>query len=180
MDMSGEYLIGIPRQQAWKSLLDPETLKNCIPGCESFDRVKKDHYRAKIKLVIGPVKASFNTELHITNATPPKSYRLEGTSKAGAVGFGQGHADVILKEDTNGTILRYEATFQVGGRLAQIGSRLIVGATRKIADEFFEKLTKHLDSRSKKTNEPPALKPRLTYIIGAFLLVIIALAYLTL
>ena len=99
MEISGEYLIKIPRQQVWECLLDPNTLKACIPGCESLEKLADDNYQAQVKLTIGPVRATFQTQLSIKNAQPPKSYRLEGVGKGGAVGFGQGYAQVSLEED---------------------------------------------------------------------------------
>ena len=177
MDISGEYLIRIPQQQVWESLLNPHTLKTCIPGCESLEQLADDHYRAQIKITIGPVRATFQTELHIKNAQPPKSYRLEGVGKGGAVGFGQGYAEVTLDEDTNGTILRYKSAFQVGGRLAQIGSRLVLGATRKIADDFFDRLTRHIDSGSQRLDESPKTSNRLSFFIGVIVLAIITLTW---
>ena len=154
MDVSGEYRLSVSRQAVWNALLDPEILQQCIPGCESFEMLADDHYRATVKTAIGPVKATFTSELRITNAIPPASYRLEGEGKAGAVGFGRGAADVTLREEGGETILRYSADFQVGGRLAQIGSRLVVGATRKIADQFFGRLAGVIDEQAQRL-EPP-------------------------
>ena len=154
MDISGEYRLSVPRQQAWDTLLDPDTLRTCIPGCESLERLAEDRYQARVKTAIGPVRATFDTELRIRDAKPPERYRLEGEGKGGAVGFGRGHADVTLDDAPGGTVLRYTAAFQVGGRLAQLGSRLVLGATRKIADDFFEQLTKHIDSQAERIDEP--------------------------
>jgi len=137
MDVSGEYRLSVSRQAVWNALLDPEILQQCIPGCESFEKLADDHYQATVKTAIGPVKATFTSELRIVNPIPPESYRLEGEGKAGAVGFGRGAADV-----------------QVGGRLAQIGSRLVVGATRKIADQFFGRLAGVIDEQAERL-EPP-------------------------
>lgn len=154
MDVSGEYRLSVSRQAVWNALLDPEILQQCIPGCESFEKLADDHYRATVKTAIGPVKATFTSELRIVNPIPPESYRLEGEGKAGAVGFGRGAADVTLREEGGETILSYSADFQVGGRLAQIGSRLVVGATRKIADQFFGRLTSVIDEQAERL-EPP-------------------------
>ena len=150
MDVSGQYRLSQSREAVWQALLDPEVLQQCIPGCQTFEKLADDEYRASVRTAIGPVKATFSSELKITNAIPPQSYRLEGQGKAGAVGFGRGFADVSLSEDEGGTILSYSADFQVGGRLAQIGSRLVVGATRKIADEFFTRLTDAIDESAQK------------------------------
>lgn len=154
MDVSGEYRLSVSRQAVWNALLDPEILQQCIPGCESFEKLADDHYQATVKTAIGPVKATFTSELRIVNPIPPESYRLEGEGKAGAVGFGRGAADVTLREEGGETVLGYSADFQVGGRLAQIGSRLVVGATRKIADQFFGRLTGVIDEQAERL-EPP-------------------------
>ena len=154
MDVSGEYRLSVSRQVVWNALLDPEILQQCIPGCESFEKLGDDRYKATVKTAIGPVKATFSSELRIVDPVPPESYRLEGEGKAGAVGFGRGGADVTLSEEGGETVLSYSADFQVGGRLAQIGSRLVVGATRKIADQFFGRLTGVIDEYAEKA-EPP-------------------------
>ena len=150
MDVSGEYRLSVRRQAVWNALLDPEVLRQCIPGCESFEKLADDHFQATVKTAIGPVRATFSSELRIVNPVPPESYRLEGEGKAGAVGFGRGAADVTLREEGGETILSYSADFQVGGRLAQIGSRLVVGATRKIADQFFGRLTGVIDDHAER------------------------------
>ena len=159
MDISGEYRIDVPRQQTWDALLDPDMLRSCIPGCESLEQLAADHYQAQVKTAVGPVRATFDTELRITEADPPRSYRLEGGGRGGAVGFGRGHADVTLDEDGTGTILRYTAAFQVGGRLAQLGSRIVAGATRKLVDEFFEQLTSRIDAGAVRVEEPARSRP---------------------
>ena len=165
MDVSGEYRLSVSRQAVWNALLDPEVLQQCIPGCESFEKLGEDRYKATVKTAIGPVKATFSSELRIVDPVPPESYRLEGEGKAGAVGFGKGAADVTLGEEGGETILSYSADFQVGGRLAQIGSRLVVGATRKIADQFFGRLTGVIDEHAKRL-EPPrkAIRKELVWV----------------
>jgi len=149
MDISGEYRLTPKPEVVWQALNDPEVLRRCIPGCEEFQQLQPDQYGARVRMTIGPVKATFDTEIKITNANPPKSYRLEGEGKA-AVGFGRGYADVRLAGDGDGTMLKYTADFQIGGRLAQVGSRLVVGATRKIADDFFDRLAADIDSDARR------------------------------
>ena len=172
MDVSGEYRLSVSRQTVWNALLDPEILQQCIPGCESFEKLAEDHYQATVKTAIGPVKATFRSELRILNAIPPESYRLEGEGKAGAIGFGRGAADVTLREEGDETILGYSADFQVGGRLAQIGSRLVVGATRKIADQFFGRLTGVIDEQAERL-EPPGkgIRRELVWVAATVVLV---------
>ncbi|MED5535520.1 MAG: carbon monoxide dehydrogenase subunit G [Pseudomonadota bacterium] len=178
MDISGEYHLKVSRQQAWDTLLNPNTLHSCIPGCQTLERLADDHYQARIKTVIGPVRATFDTELHIKDSNPPESYRLEGEGKGGAVGFGKGYANVTLNEDTEGTILRYSATFQVGGRLAQLGSRLVLGVTRKIADDFFDQLTKRIDSEAKRLDQvPPSMAGHVFSLVAIIMLVAVVLIW---
>jgi carbon monoxide dehydrogenase subunit G len=146
VDATGEHRLSVPREVVWNALMDPDVLRRCIPGCQSLERESPSAYRARIALVIGPVRAAFDTDLSLSDLNPPTSYRLTGSGRGGAVGFGQGHADVVLEEPEPGvTQLRYAAAFQVGGRLAQLGSRLVQGATRKLADDFFAALVAEID-----------------------------------
>lgn len=153
--MKGEYRIASDRQAVWEALNDPEMLKKCIPGCESLEKQGDDSYRGKVSAAIGPVRARFDTTIRLENLNPPESYTLTGESKAGAAGFGRGSADVRLEEDDGGTLLSYSADFKVGGKLAQVGSRLVAGATRKTADEFFGCLSSTLDSGATRVDTPP-------------------------
>ncbi len=150
MDIQGEYRIGVPRQQVWDALTDAEVLKQCIPGCEEMQKVSDTEYKAVVTAAIGPVKAVFRTKMELTKLNPPLSYTLVGESKGGAAGFGRGSADISLEEMDGATLLHYEADFKVGGKLAQVGSRLVVGVTRKIADDFFGKFSSILDSGAQK------------------------------
>ncbi|MDH4049168.1 MAG: carbon monoxide dehydrogenase subunit G [Gammaproteobacteria bacterium] len=145
MDIKGEYHIACERQKVWDALNDPEMLRKCIPGCESLEMDAENQLRARITAIIGPVKSSFDTRISLQNLNPPESYTLTGESKAGAAGFGRGSAEVQLRETEGQTQLRYVAKFQVGGKLAQVGSRLVLGATRKMADEFFGNFSRELD-----------------------------------
>ena len=153
MDIRGEYQIGATREQVWAALNDPEVLRRCIPGCESLEMTGETDMQAKVMAAIGPVRARFNTTLKLENVNPPQSYTLSGESKAGAAGFGRGAADVNLTEQDGGTLLSYTADFKVGGKLAQVGSRLVVGATRKIADDFFSKFSLELDPKAQRLDE---------------------------
>jgi hypothetical protein len=156
VDISGQYRIALPRERVWQALMDPEVLRRCMPGCQTLEQTSPDEYLAKVALAIGPVRAVFDTALNVIDAVPPESYRLVGRSKAGPVGFGEGGADIALAdEDGAVTLLSYSAGFQVGGRLAQLGSRLVLGATRQLVDEFFESLTTALDSEAQRLPEPP-------------------------
>lgn len=139
MDMTGEQRIPLPRQQVWEALNDPAILKACIAGCESIDRVTDTEYKVAMTAAIGPVKAKFTGKLLLTDLDPPNSYALAFEGSGGAAGFGKGGAKVRLADDGAATILSYEATASVGGKLAQIGSRLIDGVARKMAEDFFVK-----------------------------------------
>ncbi|MDH3314198.1 MAG: carbon monoxide dehydrogenase subunit G [Gammaproteobacteria bacterium] len=137
MDIKGEYRIPADRQTVWNALNDPEVLKRCIPGCESMEKETDDSYTARMLAKIGPVKARFSTLISLSELNPPESYTISGEGKGGPAGFGKGSAEVRLTESGDETLLNYNASMQVGGKLAQIGSRLVVGTARKYADDFF-------------------------------------------
>lgn len=138
MEMTGEYRIPAPRKTVWAALNDPAVLQACIPGCESLERGAENEFKATVRAKVGPVSARFSGKVTLSDFDPPKSYRISGEGQGGAAGFAKGGAVVKLEEDGAGTILRYTADAQVGGKLAQIGSRLIDGTAKKLADEFFE------------------------------------------
>lgn len=154
MEINGEYRIGAGRDAVWRALNDPAVLERCIPGCESLEKVSDTEFRARVTAAIGPVRAKFNTAIRLEDLEPPKRYRLVGESKA-AAGFGSGSALVSLEEDGGATILKYSADFKVGGKLAQVGSRLVLGATRKTADDFFGAFSKHLDPGAERVDTVP-------------------------
>ncbi|MCE3249380.1 MAG: carbon monoxide dehydrogenase [Geminicoccaceae bacterium] len=145
MDMTGEYRIPAPREKVWAALNDPETLKRSLPGCESLEKVSETEFVATVIAKVGPVKAKFNGNVGLTNLNPPESYTIAGEGKGGAAGFAKGSADVRLTEtDANATVLVYTARADVGGKLAQLGSRLIDGTAKKMADEFFDNFRQQL------------------------------------
>jgi len=137
MEMTGEQLIPVPQAEVWRALNDPEVLKACIAGCEAIERVSDTEYRVTMVAAVGPVKAKFNGKLVLSDLTPPNSYSLSFEGSGGAAGFGKGSAQVSLKTEGAGTRLTYSAKASVGGKLAQVGSRLIDGVARKMADDFF-------------------------------------------
>ncbi|MCP5149548.1 MAG: carbon monoxide dehydrogenase subunit G [Ectothiorhodospiraceae bacterium] len=139
MEITGEFAIPAPRERVWEALNDPEVLRQCIPGCESIEREADNVFNAAMRAKIGPVKARFTSVVTLTNLDPPNGYTIVGEGKGGPAGFGKGSADVTLEPQGDETTLRYRAELQVGGKLAQIGSRLVAGAARKIADDFFGK-----------------------------------------
>jgi carbon monoxide dehydrogenase subunit G len=144
MEMSGEQRIALPQAQVWAGLNDPEVLKASIPGCESIERVSDTEYKVAITAAVGPVKAKFNGKLLLADVNAPTSYRLAFEGSGGAAGFGKGGAQVSLAPDGAGTKLSYVANAQVGGKLAQVGSRLIDGVAKKMADEFFQRFNAKL------------------------------------
>lgn len=137
MEMSGEELINASRQEVWDALNDPDILQKSIPGCESVEKESDTAFAAKVKVKIGPVKATFNGHVTLSNIDAPNGYTITGEGKGGAAGFGKGGADITLKDADNGTILAYDVNASVGGKMAQIGSRLIDGTAKKLAGEFF-------------------------------------------
>ena len=141
MDMTGEYRIPAPRQRVWEALNDPEVLKAAIPGCEELNKLSDNELDARVKAKVGPVSATFTGKVTLNDLNPPVSYRIVGEGKGGAAGFAKGGAEVALAEDGSDTILRYNAKADVGGKLAQIGSRLIQGTAKKMADDFFGKFS---------------------------------------
>ena len=142
MEMSGEQHIPLPQQRVWEALNDPEILKACIPGCESIDRVSENEYKVAMTASVGPVKAKFAGKLLLSDINPPNSYLLAFEGSGGAAGFGKGSAQVSLAPESGGTLLTYKAQASVGGKLAQIGSRLIDGVARKMSDDFFIRFNK--------------------------------------
>ena len=137
MEMTGEQLIPLPQQKVWEALNDPAILKACIPGCESIEKISDTEYKVAMTAAIGPVKAKFNGKLLLADLNPPHSYSIAFEGSGGAAGFGKGAAQVSLLPEGSGTRLTYKATASVGGKLAQIGSRLIDGVAKKMSDDFF-------------------------------------------
>ena len=144
MDLSGEYLIPAKRKTVWKALNDPDVLRECIPGCESLEMATPTQMTATVVTKIGPVKAKFSGEVKLANIKPNQSYTISGEGKGGIAGFAKGGADVQLEDAEEGTRLTYTAKAQVGGKLAQLGSRLIDSTTKKLADQFFKNFAEKL------------------------------------
>lgn len=139
MDIHGEFRIPASRERVWEALGDPQVLKECIPGCESMKRESEREFFAVIRSRIGPVNAKFDSRIALSHLVAPEGYTISGEGRGGAAGFGKGVAEVRLEGDGEETVLHYRAELQVGGKLAQIGSRLVAGATRKIASDFFSR-----------------------------------------
>jgi carbon monoxide dehydrogenase subunit G len=148
MEIKGEYKIAAPREKVFAALNDPDVLKACIPGCESLEKVSDTEMTAKVRLRIGPVSANFTGKVTLSDIDPPNGYKISGEGQGGVAGFAKGGAVVTLREDGGETVLDYNADAQVGGKIAQVGARLITGTARKLADEFFGKFANTINSPS--------------------------------
>jgi carbon monoxide dehydrogenase subunit G len=144
MDMTGKYRIPASKQAVWDAMNDPEVLKASIPGCDSVEKISDTELKAKVTLKIGPVKAKFAGDVKLSDMDPPNGYTISGKGKGGAAGFGSGSATVSMTEDGGETILTYLAKASVGGKIAQVGQRLIDSTSKKLADEFFANFVEHL------------------------------------
>ncbi|NUZ07293.1 SRPBCC family protein [Piscinibacter koreensis] len=156
MEITGLQQIPAPRQVVWDALNDPAVLKQCLPGCESVERTSPDEFKVIVAAAIGPLKARFNGLLKITEARPPESCVMVFEGQGGAVGFGKGTSSVSLRDADGGTELAYTAKAQVGGKLAQVGSRLIDSVARKMSDDFFKAFRKQVAPADDAGGAPPA------------------------
>ena len=139
MDMTGEYRIPASRERVWEALNDPAVLKQCIAGCEELEKTSDTEFSAKVTSKVGPVSAKFTGKVQLSDIDPPNGYTISGEGQGGVAGFARGGASVTLTEDGGETVLAYQANATVGGKLAQIGSRLIDSTARKMANDFFGK-----------------------------------------
>jgi carbon monoxide dehydrogenase subunit G len=137
MTMSGEVTLPADRPKVWAMLNDPEVLKAIIPGCQSLEKTSDTSFAAVVKIKIGPVGASFKGKVQLTDVDPPNGYSIGGEGEGGIAGFANGGAKVHLVDAPEGTLLRYDVQANVGGKIAQLGSRLIDGVAKKMADQFF-------------------------------------------
>ena len=137
MEMTGEFRIPAPRQRVWEGLNDPEILKSSIPGCQTIEKLSDTEFTAKVLAQVGPVKANFGGKVTLSDLQPPQSYTIAGEGTGGVAGFAKGSAKVNLDEDGGATVLHYAVQAHVGGKLAQIGSRLIDSVARRMAENFF-------------------------------------------
>ncbi len=194
MDMTGEQTISAPREKVWAALNDPDVLRQAIPGCEALDKSAENELVATVVAKLGPVKAKFSGKVTLSDIDPPNGYTIRGEGQGGAAGFAKGGAKVLLADDPAGTLLRYEVQAAVGGKLAQIGSRLIDATARKMADDFFTRFnelvstaaaTPEIAAPAAATEVPipaaPAAPPRglppLVWIGGLVAVVVLLLIY---
>ncbi len=142
MVMNGEVQLQAPRDVVWARLNDPDVLKACIPGCEELEKAEDNSFRAVAKMKVGPVSARFKGKVTLSDLDPPNGYRISGEGEGGIAGFAKGGATVGLSESDGGTLLSYHVEAQIGGKIAQLGQRLISGTAKKLADEFFANFSK--------------------------------------
>jgi carbon monoxide dehydrogenase subunit G len=156
MDMKGEYRIPAPRAAVWAALNDLDVLKAAIPGCETINRLSDTEIEATVTAKIGPVKASFKGMVTLSDIDPPHGYTIRGEGKGGPAGFAKGGAKVKLTQADDQTVLSYEVDASVGGKIAQIGARLIDSTAKKLADEFFAKFSELAAAKTTSEAQPPA------------------------
>lgn len=146
MEMTGEQLVPASQEETWNALNDPEVLKACVPGCESIERISGNDFQVLMVARVGPVSAKFKGKLSLSDIKPPTSYSISFEGQGGAAGFAKGSANVRLSAESSSTRLSYDVKANVGGKLAQIGSRLVDGAARKVADDFFKNFNEKFSS----------------------------------
>ena len=146
MTMSGEVQLSASRETVWEKLNNPEILKACIPGCEELEPTSEGGFRAVAKMKVGPVSARFKGRVTLSDLDPPNGYKITGEGEGGVAGFAKGGATVTLDDKDGGTLLTYNVEAQIGGKLAQLGQRLILGSAKKLADEFFSNFAKQMQS----------------------------------
>lgn len=144
MEIKGEYRIGASREKVFVALNDPDILRACIPGCESLEKLSDTEMTAKVRLRVGPVSAAFGGKVTLSDIDPPNGYRISGEGQGGVAGFAKGGAVVTLTEEDGQTVLSYDVDAQVGGKIAQVGARLIQGTAQKLADQFFGKFAESI------------------------------------
>jgi uncharacterized protein len=142
MTMTGEVALPASRETVWAKLNDPDVLKSCIPGCEQLDKNSETEFQAVATVKVGPVKARWKGKVRLLDLDPPNSYRIAGEGEGGVAGFAKGNAKVSLADKEGGTVLTYDVEAQIGGKLAQLGQRLINSAAKKTADDFFANFVK--------------------------------------
>jgi carbon monoxide dehydrogenase subunit G len=142
MTMTGEVQLAAAREVVWEKLNDPAVLKACIPGCEELEVTEDGGFRAVAKMKVGPVSARFKGKVQLSDLDPPNGYKISGEGEGGVAGFAKGGAEVKLSDKDGGTLLSYNVDAQIGGKLAQLGQRLINGSAKKLADEFFNNFAK--------------------------------------
>lgn len=190
MDMAGKHKIAAPRDKVWLALNDPTVLRRAVPGCESMEKLDDTTFEAVVTQKIGPIKARFKGKVTLADLDPPNSYTLHGEGSGGAAGFAKGHAEVRLEPDGDATQLVYQVKATVGGKIAQIGQRLVDQTAKKLADEFFTSFGEVVEgpapaepvAAAAPASEapPPDLAPALSPVVwvGALVVLVLVLAFL--
>ncbi|MBN8872456.1 MAG: carbon monoxide dehydrogenase subunit G [Rhodospirillales bacterium] len=160
MDMTGERRIAAPRQVVWDALNDPAVLKASIPGCESLEKLSDTQMKATAAVKIGPISARFTGNVQLTDMDPPNGYTIGGEGQGGVAGFAKGGAKVRLADDGGATLLGYEVHAQVGGKIAQLGARLIDATAKQMADAFFTRFTAQVEAAAAPAAPPPGSEPQ--------------------
>ena len=167
MKMNGEIRVPTDRETVWRALNDPEVLKDCLPGCQEIEKTSETEMTATLVIKVGPVKATFAGGVTLSDLDPPNGYTISGQGQGGAAGFASGEAKVRLVADGGETVVQYDVDAKVGGKLAQIGSRLIDSTAKKLSKQFFDSLAEKLgggeDAEAEDAAEPepePAARPR--------------------
>ena len=181
MKITDEIRIEASREKVFAALNDPEILRKAIPGCQELDQTSDTELTATVQAKVGPVKATFRGAVTLSDVNPPESYIISGEGKGGAAGFAKGKAKVSLVGDGSATILSYEVDAEVGGKLAQVGGRLIEGTSKKLAGDFFETFSGIVDSTKLPLGKPaPALatsEPMLLWVEAALIALILLVSF---
>jgi carbon monoxide dehydrogenase subunit G len=186
MDMAGERLISAPQNTVWSALNDPEILKACIPGCESLEATSENEMTAVTAIKLGPISAKFSGRVKLSDIDPPNGYTLSGEGKGGPAGFAKGAAKVRLTPQPEGTLLTYTVQAQVGGKIAQLGARLIDATAKSMADQFFTKFVDQVqalvprNATASVPREPPAAAKPTTapwLLVAAAVVVVVGAAF---
>lgn len=183
MELKGEQIIELPREVVWNALNDPAVLQTCVPGCESFEPTGENQYKVVMMVAVGPIRSRFTGKLVLSDIIAPQSYKISFDGSGGVAGSGKGHADVSLESVGGKTKLNYSVKAQVGGRLAQVGARLIDGVAKRMADIFFEQFKQNITSNqdgveSVTVDKSLSSRPTQTrWIIVAVVAVIAAILY---
>lgn len=185
MILEGESFIPVERRKVWQALNDPDVLRACIPGCQSLEKLSDTEFTSSVRASIGPISSTFNATIMLTDIEPDRGYTINGEGRGGAAGFARGKAKVLLDDENGGTRLRYSADVNVGGKLAQVGSRLIQGTAKKLSEQFFGGFVKVLsadaprpDVQAISTPTPPPAQPGraagnwLAWGVGVLILVV--------
>ncbi|HXD39463.1 MAG TPA: carbon monoxide dehydrogenase subunit G [Ramlibacter sp.] len=166
MDMQGSRALAVTQQQAWEALNDPQALRACIPGCDKFESTGENQYAVGVAVKVGPVAAKFAGKISLSDVKPPDSYTIGFDGQGGAAGFGKGNAQVTLTPQGTGCELAYTVHAQVGGKIAQLGQRLVDGAAKSMAEDFFKRFDAEMQRRYPQAYADAAAQAAATAVTG--------------